>query len=213
MTYAEQTMENAAQTVIKGLERRNMTGEYCRTADDARAAIARYLVPGSSVSWGRTATLEELGAIDMIYNSGCKVYDRFAFRGDKEKTREIFKESLFCDTYFMSANAISMDGILVNIDGHGGRVAYLAFGPEKVVVVAGMNKVAPDLDSAVKRARNVAAPTNITRQGCTTTPCAGKGKCYNCLSEDCICCQVLITRRSRVKDRIHVILVGERLGF
>lgn len=201
-----------AGNVIKGLNRRSMTGEYCRTREEALAAIKHFLVPGTSVSWGRTKTLEEIGAIDSIYQSDCVIYDRFAVRGDEEKSRELFQKSLFCDTFFLSANAITADGILVNIDGHGGRTAYMIFGPKQVVVVAGMNKVMPDIDSAVKRARNTAAPLNAMRMG-ANTPCTIVGKCADCLSEDCICSQIVITRKSRIKNRIHVILVEEELGF
>jgi len=206
------SMELKARTVIKGLNRRNMTGEYCGTKEEALASISRFLTPGTSVSWGRTATLEELGATEFIRRSDCTVYDRFAGPRDEEASQRLFRDSLFCDTFFLSANAITMDGILVNIDGHGGRIAYMVFGPKKVVVVAGMNKVEPDLDSALKRARNVAAPANACRIG-VHTPCTLTGKCADCQSEECICSQVLVTRRSRIKDRIHVILVGEQLGF
>ena len=117
-----------------------------------------------------------------------------------------------CDVFLMSSNAITEDGQLFNIDGTGNRVAALCYGPRNVIVVAGMNKVAPDLDSAVKRARNEAAPPNCIRLG-LDTPCTKLGKCADCSSPDCICCQFLITRRSRVKGRIHVILVGQDLGF
>ena len=211
MTPLEQSRCNLAQTVIKGLERRNMTGEYCATRDDAKAAIARFLIPGTSVAAGGSATLGELGFAEAAKAAGCNFLDRFA-AATPEEQREIFKEILFCDTYFMSTNAITQDGVLVNIDGNCNRISALAFGPEKVVVVAGMNKVAPDLDSAVKRARNEAAPPNCIRLG-LDTPCTKLGKCADCSSPDCICCQFLIPRRSRVKGRIHVILVGQDLGF
>ena len=211
MTAVQQTRVNAAKTLIKGLERRNMTGEYCATREEALEAAKRFLVPGSSVSWGGTATLEEIGFVEAMRASQCRVLDRHA-SSDPEEVREIYRQILFCDTYFMSSNAITMDGILVNIDGNGNRVASLAFGPSKVVVVAGMNKVTTDLDSAIQRARNTAAPANATRFG-LSTPCASLGKCANCQNEDCICCQVVVTRRSRIPGRIHVILVGEELGF
>ena len=211
MTPLEQSRYNLAQTVIKGLERRNMTGEYCATTDDAKAAIARFLIPGTSVAAGGSATLGQLGFAEAAKAAGCNFLDRFAANTPEEQ-REIFKEILFCDTYFMSTNAMTQDGALVNIDGNCNRISALAFGPEQVVVVAGMNKVAPDLDSAVKRARNEAAPPNCIRL-CLNTPCTKTGKCMDCGSPDCICCQFLITRRSRVKGRIHVILVGQDLGF
>lgn len=211
MTFVEQTRAKTAQTIIKGLERRHMSGEYCPTVADALEAAKRFLVPGTSVAWGGTYTLDEIGFIEAMKASECKVLDRHA-ASTPEETKEIYRQTLFCDTYFMSTNAITMDGILVNIDGNANRVAALAFGPEKVVIIAGMNKVAPDLDSAVKRARNVAAPTNAVRFG-LSTPCTALGKCANCNSDDCICCEIMITRHSRIPNRIHVILVGAELGF
>ena len=211
MTPLEQTRFNLAQTVIKGLERRNMTGEYCATLADAKEAVGRFLIPGTSVACGGSMTLGELGFVEAAKAAGCNFLDRFA-AATPEEQKEIFKEILFCDTYFMSTNAITQDGVLVNIDGNCNRISALSFGPEKVVVVAGMNKVAPDLDSAVKRARNSAAPANCVRLG-LNTPCAQLGKCADCSSPDCICCQFLITRRSRTKGRIHIILIGEELGY
>lgn len=211
MDYAEQSRVLLAQMVIKGLNRRNMTGEYCRTAEAAREAMKQYLVPGLTVSWGRSATLEEAGILDMFRNSPCTVYDRQSAK-NPEESEELLRQSLFCDLFLLSANAVTADGMLVNLDGHASRISFMAFGPKKVVVVAGMNKVAPDLDTAIKRARNVAAPANALRIG-TDTPCTKTGKCADCLSADCICCQMMITRRSREAGRIHVILVGEELGF
>jgi len=131
---------------------------------------------------------------------------------DPEITKETYRQILFCDTYFMSTNAITLDGMLVNIDGKCNRIAALAFGPEKVVIVAGMNKVAPDLDSAIKRARNTAAVVNNVRFG-NSTPCTSVGRCVDCQHVDSVCAQIMITRRSRTPNRIHVILVGEELGY
>ncbi len=211
MTYLQQTRAVAAQTVLKGLERRNMTGEYCPTKADALAAVRRYLQPGRSVAWGGTASLEEIGGLEAIRASGCTVLDRHAAASEEEQ-EEIYRQILFCDTYFMSANAVTMDGVLVNLDGNANRVAALCFGPKQVVLIVGMNKVAADLDAALSRARNIAGPTNATRLG-LNTPCVQVGRCCNCQSEECICCQVVITRRSRRPGRIHVLLVGEDLGF
>ena len=116
------------------------------------------------------------------------------------------------DVFLSGANAITEDGVLVNIDGNANRVSAIAQGPKKVIFIVGMNKVCPDLDAAMKRARNVAAPINAQRFG-LSTPCAKTGACMDCKSPDTICCQFLITRYSRHKDRIHVILVNDALGF
>lgn len=211
MTNVEKSWAVTAQTVIQELERRNMTGEYCATAADALEAAKRYLLPGKSVSWGGSATLGEIGLLEAIQTSDCKALDRHA-SSDPEEVKEIYRQILFCDTYFMSTNAITLDGMLVNIDGNCNRISALAFGPEQVVVIAGMNKVAPDLDSAMKRARNSAAVTNCFRFG-FDTPCTSTGRCVDCQHEDSVCCQFMVTRRSRTAGRIHVILVGENLGY
>ena len=116
------------------------------------------------------------------------------------------------DVYLASANAITEDGILVNIDGNSNRVSAIAYGPRKVLFIVGMNKVCPDLDSALKRARNVAAPVNAQRFG-LDTPCSKTGACMDCKSPDSICCQFLVTRFSRHPGRIQVILVNDNLGF
>ena len=130
----------------------------------------------------------------------------------EEKT-ELMRQALLCDTYLMSSNAISSDGQLVNIDGNGNRCAALIYGPKQVLVVAGLNKVTGSLEAAMDRARNVAAPINAKRFAGLQTPCYKAGLCGDCLSADCICSQIVITRTSRNKGRIKVILVGESLGF
>ena len=121
-------------------------------------------------------------------------------------------QALSCGTFLMSSNAISKDGQLVNIDGIGNRVAALCFGPKQVIVVAGMNKVAGDLNSAMARARHIAAPANVQRFD-VKTPCAVTGQCGNCTSPDCCCAQIVTTRFSKIPGRIKVVLVGEELGL
>jgi hypothetical protein len=116
------------------------------------------------------------------------------------------------DFFLASCNAMTDDGILVNIDGNSNRVSAIAQGPKNVIFIVGMNKVCNDIDSAMKRARNVAAPINAQRFG-LDTPCSKKGTCFNCKSPDTICCQILITRFSRHQGRIKVILVNDNLGF
>ena len=129
-----------------------------------------------------------------------------------KKSQELMRQALTCGTFIMSSNAISADGQLVNLDGNANRVAALCFGPESVLVIAGMNKVMGDLDSAIARARQVAAPANAQRFD-IKTPCAVTGSCGDCTSPDCICCQMVITRVCRPAGRIKVILVGQDLGF
>jgi len=203
--------ENLADSLIEQFSKRQIEAYYAKDGDEALEKACRFLTPGCSVAWGGSATLSEIGLIDAIRASDCVIYDRFAAKTPEEK-REIFGKIATADYYFMSSNAITLDGMLVNIDGTGNRVASLIHGPQNVIVIAGMNKVATDVRAAIDRVRNMAAPPNTVRLN-MKTPCAETGKCHNCLSPDCICDQIVITRRSFVPGRIKVILVGESLGF
>ena len=197
-----------AQKVIKGLESRNMTGHWAASKDEA-LALALSLVPeGSSVTMGGCASAHEIGLVDALKKGNYKFIDRDAF-ADK---RAAMLAAYDADVFLSSANAITEDGILVNIDGNSNRVSAIAQGPRKVVFVVGMNKVRSDLDAAFERARHVAAPVNAQRFG-LSTPCAKTGACADCKSPDTICCQILVTRYSRHAGRIHVILVNDALGF
>lgn len=199
--------EALAQTVIKGLKSRNMTGYY---AEDKEAALrkALELIPeGSTIAMGGCLSASEIGLIRALEEGNYKYLDRA-----KMEPRESLMASYDADVFLASANAMTSDGILVNIDGNANRVSCIAQGPRKVVFIVGMNKICDDLDSAVKRARNVAAPANVQRLG-LATPCKETGKCWNCKVPDTICCQFLITRYSKHAGRIHVILVNEDLGF
>ena len=200
--------EKLANYVIKGINSRNMTGYYA--ADKAEALkIALSLIPeNSSVTMGGCMSAREIGLVDVLVSGPYNFIDRDKY-SDK---RAAMLAAYDADVYLTSANAMTRDGILINIDGNSNRVSAIAQGPRKVIVIAGMNKVCDDLDSAMKRARNVAAPMNAQRFG-LSTPCSVNGTCFDCKSPDTICCQFLITRYSRHKDRIHVILVNDSLGF
>ena len=199
--------EVLAQTVIKGLESRNMSGYY---AADKEAAVkqALELIPeGSSIAMGGCASAHEIGLIKVLEDGNYNYINR-----DKLSPREGLLAAYDADIFLSSANAITSDGVMVNIDGNSNRVSCIAQGPRKVVFIVGMNKVCSDLDAAMKRARNVAAPAHAQRFE-VKTPCKTTGKCFDCKSPDTICCQFLITRYSRHKNRIHVILVNDTLGF
>ena len=197
-----------AQTVIQGLESRNMSGYY---AQDKAAALeqALALIPeGSTVTMGGGMSVHEIGLVEALKAGNYNFIDRDAMT-DK---RAAMLAAYDADVFLASANAITNDGIMVNIDGNSNRVSAIAQGPKKVVFIVGMNKVADDLDGAMKRARNVAAPINCQRFN-INTPCVKTGACADCKSPDTICCQFLITRFSRHPGRIHVILVNDNLGF
>lgn len=200
-----------AQTVIKGLESRNMTGYYAKTKEEALSLALSLIPEGASVTNGGSVTIAEIGLVDAVKAGNYHYIDRNGAQTAEDK-RALELAAYSADVYLGSVNAISNDGILVNIDGNSNRVSAYAYGPEKLVLVVGMNKVADDLDGAMKRARSEAATMNAQRFG-LSTPCTRTGKCFDCKSPDTICCQFLITRFSRHAGRIHVILVDEELGF
>ena len=197
-----------ADKVIKGLKSRNMDGYFAETREEA-VALALTLIPeGSSVTMGGCMSAHEIGLTDALKNGSYNFIDR-----DKmEDKRAAMLAAYDADVFLAGANAMTEDGIIVNIDGNANRVSAIAQGPRKVVFIVGMNTICPDPDSAMKRARGVAAPINAQRFG-LSTPCTKTGSCMNCKSPDTICCQILITRFSRHAGRIHVILVNDELGY
>ena len=197
-----------AEQIIKGLESRNMTGYYAKSKEEALKMALDLMPEGSRVTKGGSMSVVEIGLEDAVKNGNYEYCDRAAMKDKREA--ELFAYS--ADVYLGSVNAITEDGVLVNIDGNSNRVSAYAYGPEKLVLIVGLNKVASDADAAMKRARNEAATINAQRFG-LSTPCSKTGRCMDCKSPDTICCQFLITRYSRHKDRIHVILVNENLGF
>ena len=200
--------ELLAAQVIKGLQSRNMTGYYAKSKEEA-LKIALDLIPEkSSVTMGGCTSSDDIGLTDAVKNGDYNFIDRSKY----EDKRAAMLDGYNADVFISSVNAMSDDGVLINIDGNANRVSAIANGPKKVLFIVGMNKVCPDTDTAMKRARNVAAPSNAQRFG-LSTPCASTGKCFDCKSPDTICCQFLITRYSRHKDRIHVILVNDEIGF
>jgi hypothetical protein len=207
----ELTLEEKLEITAKALEKNNMQAFVVDTCEQAVEKAAELLTEGETISCGGSVSLLESGVLDLMKSGKYNFLDRSKCRTNDEK-EEIYRKSFFADTYLTCANAVTMNGELYNVDGNSNRVSAIAQGPKKVVFVVGMNKVCPDVDSALKRARNVAAPINAQRFD-LATPCCKTGKCMDCKSPDTICCQFLITRFSRHKDRIHVILVGEDLGF
>jgi hypothetical protein len=203
--------ENLADSIIEKFNKRGIEGYYCDNAEEALITAKRFLTPGCSISWGGSETLNEIGFFEEIKNSDYILYDRHAAKTPEEKTA-MYSKIVTADYYFMSSNAITLDGQLVNIDGLGNRVACLIAGPKNVIIIAGMNKIVTDVDTGMDRVRNMAAPPNCNRLGCKT-PCSEIGRCANCLVDDCICCEIVITRKSKVPGRIKVILVGEELGY
>ena len=196
-----------AETVIKGLKSRNMTGYYAKDKEEALELALGLIEKGSSITMGGCMSAKEIGLVSALEEGDYHFIDR-----TKLEPREALLAAYDADIFLSSANAMTDDGILVNIDGNANRVSCIAQGPKKVLFIVSMNKICSDLDSAMKRARNIAAPANAQRFD-IKTPCKLTGKCTDCKSQDTICCQFLITRYSRHTERIHVILVNEDLGF
>lgn len=199
--------EILAQTVIKGLESRNMSGYYAADKEEAVKKALEVIGKGSTVAMGGCQSAHEIGLIQALEEGDYNYIDR-----SNMTPRESLMAAYDADVFLSSANAMTNDGIMVNIDGNSNRVSCIAQGPKKVVFIVGMNKICSDLDEAIKRARNVAAPANAQRFD-VKTPCKVTGKCADCKSLDTICCQFLITRYSRHEGRIHVILVNDTLGY
>ncbi len=200
--------ELMAKKVIKGLESRQMSGYYAADKEEA-LRIALSLIPeGSTVTMGGAMSAHEIGLPAALAEGNYNFIDR-----DKmEDKRAAMLAAYDADFFLASANAMTEDGVIINIDGNANRVSAIAQGPRHVLFIVGMNKICDDVDGALKRARNVAAPINAQRFG-LNTPCTKTGSCMDCKTPDTICCQFLITRYSKHPGRIHVILVNDFLGF
>ena len=211
MTPLEQRNEQLAQTIIKNLKRRHMEGFYCATAEEAVKKVSELIEDGSSVTWGGTMTVRDMGIPQYLKDRGTlEVLDR-DLAATPEEAQMIYLKAFSSDVYLSSANAISEDGVIVNIDGNGNRVAAITWGPKKVIFVIGMNKVAQNVEAALARARSTAAPTNAARFD-VKTPCKTDGVCHNCNSPQSICNYVHFLRNSP-QGRHIVVLVGEPLGY
>lgn len=211
LTQRKMQYDKAGPKVAEALNKRHFEAYYCPDRAAALEKILELIPQDHVVSWGGTATVDELGVKEALRQRGQAVIDRDTAK-DAQERQQMLKQALTCDTFLMGSNAISADGQLVNIDGTGNRVAALCFGPTQVVVVAGMNKVAGDLDGAMRRAREVAAPMNAQRFP-LKTPCVANGLCGDCKGPDSICAQIVTTRLCKPAGRIKVVLVGEDLGF
>jgi len=211
MNPREQHNALLAAQVIRHLEKRNFEAWYVPTAAQAVDKVKELIPRGAEVAWGGSMSLNETGILDYLKGGDFTLIDREG-ASDAAEARKAALRAFSCDWYLTSVNAISQNGILYNIDGTGNRVAALIFGPENVLVVAGLNKIAPSEEAALNRVKNLAAPLNALRLN-KKTPCVKTGVCADCLVDDCICSHTLLTRRSRPKGRIRILLVGESLGY
>jgi L-lactate utilization protein LutB len=212
MTPTEQRNQRLGAKMVKAMERRHFEACYCATAEEAKARVNELIPDGASVTWGGTMTVRNMGIPEMLKQRGTlDVWDRDAVETAEEK-QEMYLRAFRADYYLSSANAVSEDGVIVNIDGNGNRVAAITWGPQHVIFVIGMNKVAQDVEAALKRARSTASPINAARFD-IQTPCQLDGQCHNCNSPQSICNYVHFLCNSSKPGRIIVILVGESLGY
>ena len=203
--------EKLGARVVAALESRNMEAYYVETKEEAVKKALELIPKGSSINMGGAASVKECGLYDAISNGEYEFYDRDKVKTPEEK-EEIARKAFSSDYFLGSVNAMSEDGVFINIDGNANRVAAYAYGPKHVLLIVGMNKVVKSEEDALHRARNEAAPINAQRFG-IDTPCSKNGSCFDCKSSDCICCQVLVTRFSRIPKRFKIILVDDVLGF
>ena len=199
------------EVLVKNLQKRHFEAYYCATKEEALQQVMALLPEGSTVGWGGAISASQVGVQAAVHAGSYNVIDRAQFSDPAEKLR-CMRQCFDADYFITGANALCLEGQMVNIDGNGNRVGMIVYGPKNIIVVAGMNKVCATLEDAVRRARTVAAPMNQQRFG-LPNPCTCTGVCADCLSESSICNQILITRNCKPAGRIKFVLVGEELGF
>ena len=211
MTPTEIRNERLAAKLIKNLERRHFEAYYCHTEDDIISKVKSIIPEGSSITWGGSMSIRDIGLTQALKDGNYVVYDRDDVTTADEKLA-VYRKAFEVDYYLASTNAISEDGVLVNIDGNGNRVAAITWGPKHVIFVVGLNKVAQDVGAALQRARSTASPINAARFD-IDTPCQKDGICHNCNSPQSICNYIHILRNSHPEKRHIVILTDLNLGY
>lgn len=205
-------MDYDIETLLKNLKRNRMEGFFIQDKQELSYLLPTLVPAGSTVGVGGSVTLDETGILDFLRGGDYTFYDRYADGLTPEDIRQVFLKSFGADVYLTSTNAITMDGKLFNIDGNGNRVAAMIYGPRRVIVIAGKNKIVPDVDTAIQRARQTAAPLNTKRLN-RATPCVELGKCIDCKSEERICNEFVLISGQYDPDRIKVIIINEDLGY
>ncbi|MHC1685451.1 MAG: lactate utilization protein [Clostridiaceae bacterium] len=205
-------MDKKVERTLKSLESNNMNGYFVENEEEAIKVIGNILKPGDTVGVGGSMTLIDAGIIEFLRTENYDYLDRYAENITREELKEIYRKSFFADGYITSTNALTEDGALYNVDGNGNRVAAMIYGPDKVIVVCGINKIVKDVEEAIKRNREMAAPANAKRLD-RNTPCTKVGYCMDCKSEERICSAYTLIKRQGVKGRISVIIVNKSLGY
>ncbi|URZ16447.1 lactate utilization protein [Clostridium felsineum] len=197
---------------MDNLEKNNMEAYLAKSTKDIIDIIDNIVLEGETVAVGGSMTLFETGVIEHIRNRNYNFLDRYKEGLNRKEIKDIFRKSFFADSYIVSTNALTENGELYNVDGNGNRVAAMLFGPDKVIVIAGINKIVKDVDEAIKRNRGISAPTNAKRLN-KNTPCTKVGYCMDCKSSDRICNEYTLIKRQGERGRIKVIIVEEELGY
>ena len=200
---------------LDALEKNGFHVKYYPTSKDALEGLLEMIPNGSTVGIGGSVTLREIGLIDALETCDLKIANHWKANREgasQEEIMEIRRTHINSDVFLTSTNAITESGELVNIDGTGQRVAAMIFGPKKVIIVIGVNKITGDLEEGLWRASNIAAPMNARRLH-PKTPCAETGECDDCLAPGRICNVTTILHRKPSKTDITVVLVGEKLGY
>ncbi|WP_024615863.1 lactate utilization protein [Clostridium sp. Ade.TY] len=204
--------EQKIARTVEAINKNNMNGYYVKGRDELIKLIEEIVSEDSLVSCGGSMTLFEAGVMEHLRSGRYKFLDRYKEGITREEVVNMFKESFFADAYFTSSNAVTENGELYNVDGNGNRVAAMLYGPEKVIVICGVNKIVKDVEEAIKRNRECAAPINAKRLN-KETPCSKVGYCMDCKSKDRICNEYTLIKRQNRKDRMHIIFLNENLGY
>lgn len=197
---------------IEALKKNNMNGYYAKNRDEVIKLIEDIVAEGAKVAVGGSETLSELGVLEHLRSGRYDFLDRYKAGLTPEEVTNIFKQSFLADAYLSGCNAITENGELYNVDGNGNRVAAMLYGPDKVIVICGVNKIVKDVDEAIKRNREISAPMNAKRLN-RKTPCAKVGYCMDCNSPERICNEYTLIKKQRSAERMHVIFLNENLGY
>lgn len=211
-SFALWSNEMKINRTIEALKKNNMNGYYAKNRDEVIELIKDIVSEGSKVAVGGSETLSELGILEHLRSGRYDFLDRYKEGLTREEVTNIFKQSFLADAYLSSCNAITENGELYNVDGNGNRVAAMLYGPDKVIVICGINKIVKDVDEAIKRNREISAPMNAKRLN-KKTPCAKVGYCMNCNSPERICNEYTLIKKQRSSERMYVIFLNENLGY
>ncbi|WP_346896592.1 lactate utilization protein [Clostridium sp. UBA7503] len=204
--------ESRVNVTINSLKKNGMNGYLVNSHEELIEKINELTNDGDTVSCGGSMSLFETGVIDYLRSGKYNFLDRYEHGLSKDDLKKLYRNTFSADIYFTSTNAITKKGELYNVDGNGNRVAAMLYGPDKVIIIAGVNKIVENIEEAIKRNERVSAPANCKRLS-KVTPCVKVGHCMDCSSEERICNEYTIIRRQGNKDRIHVIFLNEELGY